>query len=87
MKPFNLNLAKPNLLKTQCLTYQGWTNANNGETFAVYNPFNQQKIAEVPSFNGEEWQKLSPNPPPPKNNGNTPPPQKNVVKFCINGRI
>ncbi len=58
MKPLNLNLTNPNLLKTQCLTYQGWTNANNGDTFAVYNPFNQQKIAEVPSISSEEMAEI-----------------------------
>ncbi len=43
------NLSNTSLLKTQCLTYNGWVDAKDGKNFAVYNPFDQSLIATVPS--------------------------------------
>ncbi|MCH9644817.1 MAG: NAD-dependent succinate-semialdehyde dehydrogenase [Gammaproteobacteria bacterium] len=43
-----MELSNPKLFKTQNFINGKWQPANNKETFEVLNPFNQQKIADVP---------------------------------------
>jgi succinate-semialdehyde dehydrogenase/glutarate-semialdehyde dehydrogenase len=48
-----LKLNNPSLLKSQCLVGQsdnGWLDATDGKTIEVTNPFNGEKVGEVPSL-------------------------------------
>lgn len=45
------------LLKNACLINGKWKKAKSGETIAVYNPFSQELIGEVPNLSEKEVQK------------------------------
>lgn len=43
-------LQNPDLLKSQCLVGNGWTDAKDGTTIDVINPFNDEKLGTIPSL-------------------------------------
>lgn len=48
------NIHNQNLVKSACLINGEWRTAKSGETIDVFNPFNNEKIADVPSLNADE---------------------------------
>lgn len=52
-----LKINNPSLLKSQCLVGQtdnGWLDATDGKTIEVTNPFNGEKVGEVPSLSAAQ---------------------------------
>lgn len=48
------NIHNQNLIKSACLINGEWRTAKSGETIDVFNPFNNEKIADVPSLSTDE---------------------------------
>lgn len=48
------NIHNQNLVKSACLINGEWRTAKSGETIDVFNPFNNEKIADVPSLSTDE---------------------------------
>jgi len=48
------NLQHKTLLKNQCYINGNWISASSGKTFEVFNPYNNEKIADVADFGVEE---------------------------------
>ncbi len=51
-----IELNNPALLKTQCYINGKWSNANDGATLDVHNPFDKKVIARVPDMQLQECQ-------------------------------
>lgn len=53
MNPFAL-INNQDLIRQTCLIDGQWQSANSGKTIEVFNPFNNEKLGEVPDFGADE---------------------------------
>ena len=52
-----MQLKNPNLYKTDAYINGQWTSAEDDRRFSVINPYNQEKIAQVPNMGARETRK------------------------------